>query len=361
MRSAGRPVSPGPYGGYVLKRLRRPGAFEVPLSWLAVAVFAAGLLFAGAIRELFPPQIERTTAPVTLSSASSRIVPTAVRRSEATPSPVRVDVDATHAATPNPEILRRISAAIAPHASGAAASPATPAGDRDAVKWARLDTDAVKVTRSDQEHPEKLDVYAVHSASGATVCMANASSDAATVQLRVRLAKAPYRLNVSRTYPQPPRHEVRHPENRARQTFNSSEGWQLRRLQGRGLANPWTESIPFAVRPGETILLRFTISAYASRCGLNEVREELRKMPRGSGELARRLHVILDGTPAIALYPHLPAFQRIGAEATSTNSCSFSARPIRSTETFRSRTACEPRQATNFAQLWTSWRNRWRM
>jgi hypothetical protein len=57
-------------------------------------------------------------------------------------------------------------------------------------------------------------------------------------------------------------------------------------------------TLPVSFNSGDSIIYRFTDVGYASRCALNEVRSQLKLLPRASTELAHRLHVIMDGDPS---------------------------------------------------------------
>ncbi len=149
------------------------------------------------------------------------------------------------------------------------------------------------------EPAEGLDVYAVRGLHGATVCISNRRPAEAAVQLRVRLLKAPYKIEQLIFRPATVK-EAGTTATMLPQAAPPADGpaeWLLTRLKGRDLPSAETVSIPLTVvRPGSLVLVRFTDAAYESRCALNEFREQLRTLPRTSGELARRLQTIFQGS-----------------------------------------------------------------
>ncbi len=277
----------------------RQGFAALPTGLLAASVFGAGILFASTVRVMStrPAAHDRTIISVTPASTSDIQGLGAQAVSPAIHS--RIDVDATRRGAPNPDLLRSICSVSrspdSPTAPGQSAALTSPPESNEATKWARLDSAPAPVSRP-AAPADSLDVYAVRSQDGATVCIANRAASDAEVQVNARLAKAPYAVECLEYHrPQSAERGKISIEQGMAANAASSDGWKLTRLKGRDLSAAGVVSAPIRVRPGGVSFLRFTDTAYASRCALDAMRSLLKRLPRASSDLSQRLHVILDG------------------------------------------------------------------
>ena len=278
----------------------RQGFAALPLGLLAVSIFGAGILIAATVRVMSarPAAHDRTIISVTAASASDVQGVGAQAVSPAIHS--RIDVDATRTGVPNSDLLRSICSVFrssdSPPSPGQSAALTSPPESNEATKWARLAAAPAIVSRP-AGPADALGIYAVHSSDGATVCIANRAASDAEVRVNARLAKAPYVVEcLEYLGPRSAERAGVSNENGTASNADSSGGWRLTRLKGRDLSAAGVVSAPVRVRPGGVSFLRFTDTAYASRCALDEVRSLLKRLPRASSDLSQRLHVILDGS-----------------------------------------------------------------
>jgi len=282
----------------------RPGSLRLSPGFLVVSLFGAVLLSCIMVRQAHSrPEIpDGPVAP--LKRVSS--VEMADLSSPAPAAPIRLGVDATESCRPNTAALDALSEALASENARSAASAAGGAEsdwarrDVNWREWARIETTPAPIYWNDAGPVDGLNAYAVHSRAGVTVCMSNRKTNRASIRLRVRLPRAPYELERLTYIPATDADRVVTVSDAVpvRQSNRMPQRVRLDRLMGRDMVRPGVTALPVDLLPGETCLLRFTDTAYTSRIALNQVREQLRAMPRASVELARRLRVIFDGSGA---------------------------------------------------------------
>jgi hypothetical protein len=279
-----------------LSRLHRPGPFLLSPIFFAASLYGAGALFARTVVDAPPRPRLPDSAPPIVASASARDV-----QDLAPATTVTVSIDTTGSCAVDTTRMQEIRTAL----DGALNVGSTAAKNIDCAlnvaycsQWARLGTSAAPVYWGLNGPSDKISVYAVHSRDGATVCFTNQAANDVIVRPRVRLAQCPYRIErLTVTMHRETERDKSSSDNVSPDRVAANRpDVVLTRLKGRDVTNTGVVILPMALHPGETSILRFTDSAYASRVALNEVRSQLHRLPHSSGELARRLHVIFDGS-----------------------------------------------------------------
>lgn len=225
----------------------------------------------------------------------------------AEPLPIVIAADATQRGPDDPNSLKSVQQAIlslipgTPPASTEALAP-----DPEWMLWGRLRTTPSPVT---VPLDGTLTAYAVHSAQGMTLCLANRSTEKKLLRLQIRLPRGVYkgeRLLFSPPHPVVQADPALHtPETESRLRTIRDDGQaadaaetvplvQLERLQGRTLRTTTVIRKPCVLLPGQVCFYRYTDVAQAARAALNETYDSLHVMALTSANPARRLRHILE-------------------------------------------------------------------
>lgn len=281
------------------------GALKLKL--LPGAVCSVAILFAVVAQTEL--RVPCRTGPNPAAAAAATMSRVAARQEPPQISPVCITVDATKHASDDSAALHSICARLQ-QASGVKPvgitstvqapdppvfQPSTP----DWYLWAQLESHCSALSAPAPGSVANgstggVQVYAVHSDSGGTVCLSNSTAVASSYILKLKLPRGVFRLEKLAFVPQATPGTTPSADTlKAGSPGNGACHSALRRLEGADIADTTTLTKAGDLAAGEVIVLRYTDVARAARSAIIDLKSQLHDLATSTPGPAHRLQRIV--------------------------------------------------------------------